>query len=299
MLWRCVHGVGCGVMHVSCHCVLSLGFDRTMNFSAFLRRATSSLKFWSTPDQVPTQPQAEEEAFHLEAALERVEKLQVPEPKEPTRAHTLFKLAPIPVPRAVRLESQLVYLGAWAGTALMAWGAVEVPNDWLLWYGAAAVGVFAVLFRLEGPRTKAERQAREAAVEVARKAHQAAEQRLREVLSERFNERKEEFHTMRRMYSEACQAIESLESKDKSHTLLSRLGSALLTGEQTPEQALTEQIEALEERLRELVDELEDFSDVHKEAIDAAILARHNASLAYWQARLDEAALTGESVQQH
>lgn len=269
-----------------------------MNFSAFLRRATSSLKFWSAPDQGPTQLAAVQEEFHLDAALERVEKLQVPEPQVP-RTHALFKLTPIPVPRAVRWESQLVYLGAWAGSALMAWGAFKVPTDVLLWYGAGAIGVFAVLFRLEGPRTQAERQAREAAVEAARKNHQLAEQRLREVLSERFNERKEEFHAMRKMYSEACQAIDNLESKDKSHTLLSRLGSALLTGEQTPEQALTEQIDALEERLKELVNELEDFSDVHKEAIDAAILARHNASLAYWQARLDEAALTGESLQQH
>lgn len=48
-----------------------------------------------------------------------------------------------------------------------------------------------------------------------------------------------------------------------------------------------------------LVAELEGFSTVHKQEIDAAIVARHDARLAYWQARLDASVFTGEVVQSH
>jgi hypothetical protein len=106
-----------------------------MNFSDFLRRAKSSLKFWSAP----AQPEPAPTEFHIDEVAERVAKLKVPEPKEPTQFHSLVKLAPIPVPREVRWESQAIYLGAWAGTAALAWGGFQVPTDWLLWYGAAAV----------------------------------------------------------------------------------------------------------------------------------------------------------------
>lgn len=270
-----------------------------MNFSAFFRRATSSLKFWSVGDPVrnPVQESAALDTFQVDAMAQRVDQMEAPQPQEPVRAHVLFKLAPIPLPRAVRLESQVLYLGAWAGTAALAWGGFQVPSQWLLWYGAAAIGLFALLFRLEGPRTRAERRAREAEVARCHAEYVAAEAHLREVLSERFNERKEEFHAMRRLYDEACQAIESVESTQATQ-MLARL-TPMAHGEAPAEVQLAQQVDLLEQRMMELVDELEDFSDIHKEAIDAAIMARHNARLAYWQAKLDEAVLTGEAVQQH
>ena len=62
---------------------------------------------------------------------------------------------------------------------------------------------------------------------------------------------------------------------------------------------LAKDLSQMEQKMLQLLDELEDYSGIHREAIDAAIMKRHNARLAYWQAKLDEAALTGEAVQQH
>ena len=47
-----------------------------MNFSDFLRRAKSSLKFWSAP----AQPEPAPTEFHIDEVAERVAKLKVPEP---------------------------------------------------------------------------------------------------------------------------------------------------------------------------------------------------------------------------
>ena len=96
----------------------------------------------------------------LETVKERFAQLQPPAlPAAPgPRLHTLIKLGPIPLPRAVRWEGHGMYALAWAGTAGLVWGAWRVPVDWLLGYGLAAVVVFAILFRLEGPRTRHERR---------------------------------------------------------------------------------------------------------------------------------------------
>ena len=264
-----------------------------MSFSNFLRRAKSSLKFWSAP----TQPTADTPEFLIDEVSERVAKLQAPKAKEPKHFHSLVKLAPIPVPREVRWESQAIYMGAWAGTAALAWGGFQVPTDWLLWYGAAAVVIFAVLFRLEGPRTRAERLQREAEVQRCHEAYLKAEAHLKAVLSEGFNERMEELNSIRAEYDNACRALGTTDPS-KNSKLLAVLANPLRT-EKTAEDELMEQMSQMERKMLDLVDELEDYSDIHKEAIDAAIMARHNARLAYWQARLDEAALTGEAVQQH
>ncbi|EXU79771.1 hypothetical protein AX13_03390 [Comamonas aquatica DA1877] len=264
-----------------------------MNFSDFLRRAKSSLKFWSAP----AQPEPAPIEFHIDEVAERVAKLKVPEPKEPTQFHSLVKLAPIPVPREVRWESQAIYLGAWAGTAALAWGGFQVPTDWLLWYGAAAVLAFAVLFRLEGPRTRAERLQREAEVQRCHEVYLQAEAHLKAVLNEGFNERMEEFTTVRAAYDEACRVLRTADTP-KHSKLIAALANPLRT-EKTAEEELMEQMSQMERTMLQLVDEMEDYSDTHKVAIDAAIMARHNARLAYWQAKLDEAALTGEAVQQH
>lgn len=264
-----------------------------MNFAEFLRRAKSSLKFWAAAESAGVPPPE----FHIDEVAERVAKLKVPEAKEPVRMHALVKLAPIPVPREVRWESQAVYFGAWAGTALLAWGSFYVPANWLIWYGAAAIVIFALLFRMEGPRTKAERLQREAQVKRSHAAYVAAEAHLQMVLKERFNERVDDFNAMRVLYDQACLALDSVESSSSSK-LVAALSNPLRT-EKSKEEELAEQVSELEQRMMALVNELEDFSDVHKEAIDAAIMERHNARLAYWQAKLDEAALTGEAVQQH
>lgn len=274
-----------------------------MSFSAFLRRATNSIssissigsiKFW-TASKKPTVPAAPD--FQIDEVAERVARLQAPKPQEPAQMHSLVKLTPIPVPRSVRWEMHAVYLGAWAGTAAMAWGSYQIPTDWLLWYGAAAVGIFAVLFRLEGPLTRAERHTREAAVARNHTAYQHAEAHLKEVLNERFNERMAEFQTMRRLYEQALHAIQDVEATQPGPLLARLAGSA--HDEKSREEELAEQVDELEARMIALVDELEDFSDIHKEEIDAAIMARHNARLAYWQTRFDEAILTGITVQQH
>ena len=264
-----------------------------MSFSDFLRRAKSSLKFWSTsPQPVPERPE-----FHLDEVSQRMAKLQAPQAQELTPFHSLVKLAPIPVPRAVRWESQIIYLGAWLGTALLAWGGFHMPGHWLLWYGVLAVLIFAMLFRLEGPRTRAERLQREAEVQRCHLAYLQAEADLKAVLSEGFNERMDVLSSLRAEYDKACRALGTTDPS-KNSKLLAVLANPLRT-EKTEEEVLMEQMAQMERKMLDLVDELEDYSDIHKEAIDAAIMARHNARLAYWQARLDEAALTGEAVQQH
>jgi len=264
-----------------------------MSFSDFLRRAKSSLKFWSAPKQ----QNVESSEFQIDEVSERVAKLQAPQIKEPSQFHSLVKLAPIPVPRAVRWESQTIYLTAWAGTAALAWGGFQVSANWLLWYVMAAVGIFAFLFRVEGPRTRAERLQREAEVQRCHMVYLQAEAQLKLVLSEGFNERMDEFNALRAEYDEACHVLESADPS-KSSKLLAVLSNPLRK-EKTQEELLLEEIAQLERKMMTLVDELEDYSDIHKETIDAAIMARHNARLAYWQARLDEAVLTGEAVQQH
>ena len=55
--------------------------------------------------------------FDVEEAKERVAKLKLPEANTPLRMHAVVKLAPIPLPRAVRYESQVIYTLALAGTA--------------------------------------------------------------------------------------------------------------------------------------------------------------------------------------
>lgn len=267
-----------------------------MRFFNFLRRAKSSLKFWSAPAH-PEAAATDLPEFHIHEVSERVAKLQAPKASEPKHFHSLVKLAPIPVPREVRWESQTIYLGAWAGTAVLAWGGFQMPADWLLWYGVAAVLIFAMLFRLEGPRTRAERLQREAEVQRCHEVYLQAEAHLRLVLNEGFNERMEELNSVRAAYEEACRGLGTTDPS-KSSKLLAVLANPLHM-EAPPEQELMEQMSLMERKMLQLVDELEDYSDTHKEAIDAAIMNRHNARLAYWQAKLDEAALTGEAVQQH
>lgn len=264
-----------------------------MRFTNLLRRAKSSLKFWSA--SAPAD--ADSPAFHIDEVSERVARLQAPQATEPAQFHALVKLAPIPVPREVRWEGQAIYIGAWAATAGLAWGGFHVPVDWLLWYGALAVVLFAVLFRVEGPRTRAERLQRAAEVQRCHAAYLQAEAHLKAVLSEGFNERMEEFNSLRAAYDSACRALGTTDPA-KNSRLLAVLANPQRT-EKTAEDELMEQMSQMERKMLQLVDELEGYSSIHKEAIDAAIMARHNARLAYWQARLDEAALTGEAVQQH
>lgn len=264
-----------------------------MNISSLLRRAKSSLRFWAAVK--PSEPVPPE--FQIDEVAERVARLKAPEPKEPTRFHSLVKLAPIPVPREVRWESQVVYMTAWAGTALLAWGGFQIPADWLLWYGAMAVLIFAALFRMEGPRTRAERLQREAEVQRCHEAYLKAEMHLKEVLSEGFNQRMDAFNTVRAAYDAACRGMHADDVQQNSKLLA--ILSNPLSADMAPHQHLMEQMELMEHKMLQLVDEMEDYSDTHKVAIDAAIMARHNARLAYWQAKLDEAALTGEAVQQH
>lgn len=235
--------------------------------------------------------------FDVEEAKERVAKLKLPESNTPLRMHAVVKLAPIPLPRAVRYESQVIYTLALVGTALLVWGGFQVPVDWLLWYGMAALLVFAGLFRIEGPLTRAEHKARSMEVRLRHEDYLQAESRLKQVLSERFNERMTEFQTMQNLYEQAKKAVTAIE-QNKGNSFLSALSNPFRT-EKTEAELLADEVERLEQRMAALVSELEDFSDIHKEEIDAAIMARHNARLAYWQAKLDEAVMTGEAVQQH
>jgi hypothetical protein len=264
-----------------------------MSFSNLLRRAKSSFKFWSAP--VQTEPEVPE--FHIDEVTERVAKLQAPKASTISPFHSLVKLAPIPVPREVRWESQAIYISAWVGTIALAWGGFQIPADWLLWYGAAAVLIFAMLFRIEGARTRAERLQREAEVQRRHEAYLAAEAHLKQVLSEGFNERMDELNSVRAEYDNACRALGTTDPS-KTSKLLAVLANPLRT-EASEGDLLMDKMSNMERKMLALVDELEDYSDIHKVAIDAAIMARHNARLAYWQARLDEAALTGEAVQQH
>lgn len=268
-----------------------------MKFSAFFRRAKNALTFWSadpTPQAAVPTPNP---SFRAEEAKERVAKLKMPEADPPLRMHAVVKLAPIPLPRAVRYESQVVYVGALIGTGLLIWGGFQVPVDWLLWYGMAALLVFAGLFRIEGPLTRAERRARTMEVRMRHEDYLQAETQLKRVLSERFNERMAEFETMQSLYEDAKKAVTAIEQNKGNH-FLSALSNPFRT-EKTEAELLADEVERLEQRMAALVAELEGFSDIHKEEIDAAIMARHNARLAYWQAKLDEAVMTGEAVQQH
>lgn len=248
-----------------------------MRLLDFLRRTGSSLKFWSAPKQALTN------SFRIEQVAARIARLTSPQPKEFARLHAVVKLAPIPLPRAVRWEGQVVYLLAWAGTAVLAWGAFEVPAQWLLWYGAVALAVFAGLFRMEGPLTRAERLAREAEVLRCHDAYQAADAHLKAVLNERFTECVEEFNTIRPVYEEVTQALSRLDVPADHASAQTR-------------QVLASQVAQLEKRMMVLVNELEGFSDLHKEEIDAALSARHNAYLAWWQARLDESVFHGPAA---
>lgn len=224
-------------------------------------------------------------------------KLKLPETNAPLRMHAVIKLAPIPLPRAVRYESQVIYTFALLGTAALIWGGFHVPVDWLLWYGMAALLVFAGLFRIEGPLTRAEHRARTMEVKLRHEEHQRAEQNLKSILSERFNERMAEFQAMNCMYEEAKRAVATIE-QNKGASFLNAMANPFRT-EKSESELLADQVEQLEVQMAALVSELEGFSDIHKEEIDAALMARHNARLAYWQAKLDEAVVTGEAVQQH
>lgn len=268
-----------------------------MKFSALFQRAKDRLKSWSgsaaaVPQTAPAAP-----VFRPEEAKDRVAKLKLPQAQEPLRMHAVIKLAPIPLPRAVRYECQVIYTLALAGTALLIWGGFQLPVDWLLWYGMAALLVFAGLFRVEGPLTRAEHKARSTEVKQRYEDYLQTETRLKEILHERFNERMAEFHTMHALYDEAKQAVCTIEQNQGS-SFLNAMANPFRT-EKSESELLAEQVEQLEVKMAALVNELEDFSDIHKEEIDAALMARHNARLAYWQAKLDEAVMTGEAVQQH
>lgn len=269
------------------------------NQSLFSMKITSLLQrlkaaFQRSPSMAgPQGAHAAGQEFIVTDMLRRLERLQPPQAQEhaPQRLHALIKLVPIPLPRAVRWEGHVMHALAWLGTAALAWGGFVVPTDWLLWYGLGAVLVFALLFRLEGPRTRAERLSRQAAVDWYHSRYQEAQAHLQEVLHQRFASRMQDFYALRHLYDVASQAIDAVETAS---------ASALhpdLAGIESWEQQLAQEVETLEAQMRAVVDELEDFSQVHKQEIDAAIMARHDARLAYWQARLDTSLFTGESVQ--
>lgn len=267
-----------------------------MKLPSLFRRAKNALKFWSAaPAAEAALPPAP--AFDVEEAKERVAKLKLPEANAPLRMHAVVKLAPIPLPRVVRYESQVIYALALIGTCVLVWGGFQVPVEWLLWYGAAALLVFAGLFRIEGPLTRAEHKSRTAEVRQRHEEYVQAEQNLKRVLSERFDERMAEFDTMQCMYDELKQKAATIEQKQGSK-LLNAL-SRPFSEEKSESELLAEQVEQLEVKMAGLVSELEGFSDIYKVEIDTALMARHNARLLYWQAKLDEAVMTGEAVQQH
>lgn len=268
-----------------------------MKFSALFQLAKDRLKSWSGSAVAVPQPAPAAPVFRPEEAKDRVAKLKLPQAQEPLRMHAVIKLAPIPLPRAVRYERQVIYTLALVGTALLIWGGFQLPVDWLLWYGMAALLVFAGLFRVEGPLTRAEHKARSTEVKQRYEDYLRTETRLKEILHERFNERMAEFHTMHALYDEAKQAVCTIEQNQGS-SFLNAMANPFRT-EKSESELLAEQVEQLEVKMAALVNELEDFSDIHKEEIDAALMARHNARLAYWQAKLDEAVMTGEAVQQH
>lgn len=254
------------------------------------------MAFWSAgpASQAATPPIP---AFDVQEAKERVAKLAVPEAHAPLRMHAVVKLAPIPLPRAVRYESQVIYTLALLGTTALIWGGFQVPVDWLLWYGMAALLVFAGLFRIEGPLTRAEHRARSMEVKQRHEEYLRTEHELKRILSERFNERMAEFQTMQCLYDDAKQKVATIE-QGQAQRFLHALANPFRS-EKTEAELLADQVEQLEVKMAALVAELEDFSDIYKEEIDAALMARHNARLAYWQAKLDEAVMTGEAVQHH
>jgi len=259
-----------------------------MKISQLLQRARNAWKRIAVTAGADTAPAA----FAMDAVKERVAQLQPPATPAlapAPRLHTLIKLTPIPLPRQVRWEGHVVYALAWVGTALLAWGAWQVPTDWLLWYGLAAMVVFALLFRLEGPRTRQERRMRQAQVELCHSSYLDAENHLQSILHRRFTERMQDFHALQHLYEAASQAIAAVEGAN---------ASALHAhdGIESWEQQLVGEVEDLEAQMLALVHELEAFSSLHKEEIDHAITARHDARLAYWQARLDASVFTGESV---
>lgn len=249
----------------------------------WLRRARNSLSWRRRSSAGHTQ-----DHFALDDVLERVQHLQPPSLTsinnitEPAPIHAVIKLAPIPLPRVVRWEGHVTYALAWCGTALLAWGALHVATwqsaQWLLAYGFVSVLVFAALFRLEGPLTRKERHLRLATLEQARESYQNAEVRLECILHERFNERMQDFHALCAAYQELYQGQEAKEFKE-------------VTAEEDQQK-----INDLEVQLLDVVHELEDFSELHKQEIDDIIVACHDARLAYWQARLDAACFTGEVV---
>ncbi len=259
-----------------------------MKISHLLQRARNAWKRIAATAGADAAPAA----FALDAVKERVAQLQPPTapalPPAP-RLHTLIKLTPIPLPRPVRWEGHGVNALAWAGTAVLAWGAWRVPLDWLLWYGLVAVAVFALLFRLEGPRTRRERRMRQAQVELCHSSYLAAESHLQAVMHQRFAERMQDFHALQHLHEAASQAIAAVEGAN---------ASALHAHDdiESWEQQLAGEVEDLEAQMLALVHELEAFSSLHKEEIDHAITARHDARLAYWQARLDASVFTGETV---
>ncbi len=228
--------------------------------------------------------------FVLDAVAQRVAQLQPPAAVEPERLHTLIKLVPIPLPRTVRWEGHCTYTLAWVGSAVLAWGAWQVPLDWLFVYGVVAVMGFAGLFRLEGPQMQRERAYRLEQVEICRQRYAAAEQRLQAVLHQRFAERMHDFHALRHLYEAASQAIAAVEGASAS----ALYAPAQIQG--SWEQHLAAEVDALERQMLAVVHELEAFSSLYKEEIDSAITERHDARLAYWQARLDATLFTGEAM---
>lgn len=262
-----------------------------MKLSGLLDRAKNAWGRWSSA--LRTTGPAAGRGFALDEVTWRVEQLQPPQAPEPARIHGLIKLVPIPLPRTVRRESNLVYGLAWMGTALLAWAGWAMPPAWLWWYGPLAVLMFALLFRLEGPGTRQERLARQATVDWCRTRYHEAEQHLQQVLHERFDARLQDFRVLRHVYEAASQAIDAVEHS---------AASALYAPHETHgswEQQLAADVDALESQMLTLVAELEGFSTLHKKEIDEAIVARHDARLAYWQARLDASVFTGEVVQSH
>lgn len=228
-------------------------------------------------------------------------------PLQPCTApiHAAIKLAPIPLPREVRWEGHLLYALAWLGTALLALGAYWVSTQWLLYYGLAAVLAFALLFRLEGPRTRAQRLARLAHLQAMRLAYHQSEEQLQQVLQQRFahlNQPEQEFAHLYALYQAHAQASQALENG--SNSTLEALGAASSPAscyEPTPQslddaRQLGRQIQQIEAQIMALVGGFEDFSSFCKQEVDEAVMACHNARLAYWQARLDAAVFTGEFV---
>ena len=130
---------------------------------------------------------------------------------------------------------------------------------------------------------------RQAQVELCRSHYLEAEQHLQTILHTRFAERMQDFQALQHLHEAASQAIAAVEGANASALYVH-------DGTNTWEQQLAAEVEDLEAQMLALVHELEAFSSVHKKEIDDAITARHDARLAYWQARLDASLFTGEMV---